>query len=94
MPPRELIWDKTAAQDLEQLLGRRSDRDGVLGCIEHHLLAVAADASTAELPGGPLRELVHRFQCYDGLTVLYLMAVFAFAPPNRIAVLHFKSQEF
>ena len=95
MPSRELVWNRKAAQELQELLGRRSDRHGVLECIQEHLVTVAADPTKVLQPSAsPAREMVYRFRCDDGLTVIYIVAVLAYAPNDRLAVLHCISQQF
>lgn len=93
MSQRELVWSSKAVLEVRELLKRRSDHSGILACIEEHLLAVAADPGIARISGSPLRELVYRFQCRDHDTLLYILAVFAFAPPDKIVVIHCDTQQ-
>lgn len=92
MPPRELVWSRAAIEEFQGFLSRRVHKEAVLAEVEQHLLAVAADPTLARLSGGPLRELIYRFHCKDGDSTIFMLAVFAYSPPNQLAVIRCGTQ--
>ena len=94
MPPRKIVWNEKAIQDVQELAEARDDKLAVLSCIESNVLAVATNPEITRLVPGPLRERIFRFQCMDGNTELTYLAVFVYTPNEGIALLRVERQQF
>lgn len=94
MPQPDLIWADKAIHDIKNLLDRRDDREGVLRCVESHLLAAAEDPLVLWTDEGPQPVASHRFECRDGETKLFLQALFQVLGVEKVAVLACTTIEF
>ena len=93
MPRGDIIWDVDASADFAEYLEGRTDKDGILECVEQHILAIA-DLGEPEIHTHALRVYGGPLPCRDGDVQLYLRPAFYTLPDGTVVVLGIKPLEF
>lgn len=94
MAPRKLVWQYEALEELQELLTRREDKDGVQNCIEVAACLVAEEPRIARVDEGPGNFLDYVTQCSDGATELFVRLIFDADDPVLLNVLSCRSIRF